>query len=194
MTKPAEHLAFDDFCNLLIPLGALNSPAELHGWLCGKLSGGARLDEAAWRQGALEFLDIDSLDKDADRAVVDLYSVSLQQFEEAAFGLQLLLPDDDSDLETRAQALGQWCHGFLSGFGSAGIAGDRTFSTDASDALRDIAQMVQIGIDEDESDETNESNLFEVIEYVRVAVLNLFEECGVVSSTPSGDDSAPQLH
>ncbi len=41
-------LNFDDLCDLLVPLGTINSPSELHGLLCGKLCGGAQLGEIPW--------------------------------------------------------------------------------------------------------------------------------------------------
>ena len=53
----APTLNFDDFCTLIAPLGAINSPSELHGLLSGKLSGGAELTETRWLLDAVEFLD-----------------------------------------------------------------------------------------------------------------------------------------
>src|SRR5690606_20328345 len=108
---------FDDLCNLLLPLGSLNSPAELHGLLCGKLCGGETLSETRWLLDAVEFLDFTQAPDTAVRdALSGLYQEALAQLRGEAFELALILPDDDSDIGQRLTALDQWCYGFLTGF------------------------------------------------------------------------------
>ncbi|TQV69698.1 UPF0149 family protein [Exilibacterium tricleocarpae] len=187
-----DHLmAFDDLCDVLLPLGALNSPAELHGLLCGKLSGGARLDGQRWLAVAWEFLDLAGEAAGAAAiALEQLHAVTLAQLQDDGFGLELQLPDDDTELEQRLTALSQWCHGFLSGFGSAGIDGRQQLSADASDALRDFAAIVQIGTDEEDDDEA-EAQYMQLVEYVRMATLTLFMEFAAAEPAPVSDR---QLH
>ena len=50
----------------------------------------------------------------------------------------LLLPTDDAPLADRAAALGQWCQGFLHGFGVN--AGGLELSTDAKEVLQEISE------------------------------------------------------
>lgn len=185
MTTTEALISFEELNHLLVPLGALNSPSELHGMLCGKLTGGMRLDSEAWMEEALTFLDIitneDGVVGDdegqAQTAVARLYHVTLSQLEDSQYSFELLLPQDAAELERRTAALGEWCHGFLSGFGSAGLAGDTTFSPDAAEALRDLAAIVSIGESGDEDDEA-EADFAEIVEYVRMAVLTLFADFG----------------
>ena len=192
MSKANSLPDFDEVCNILIPLGALNSPAELHGFLCGRLCGGAEPSESLWRQLCADFLDIDnSFDKDATAMLGRILSVTGSQFAEQAFGLQLLLPDDDSELAIRAETLGQWCHGFLTGFGAAGFKGEQTLSADVADAFRDLAAIVQIGGDIEE-EEGEETNFMEVVEYVRMAVLTIHAECAQPLEDPA--DNTPTVH
>lgn len=189
-------IPFDDLADLLLPQGSLNSPSELHGWLCGKLCGGVRLDEGEWLAQAWEFLDaVGGADREAREAVADLYRVTLAQFNDETFGLQLMLPDDETDLDQRVEALGQWCHGFLSGFGSSGLDGNSQFSADAADSLRDLAQIVQAGLDETELEEA-ETDFIEIAEYVRMAVLTLFADFGQLEFDRDDDDEGPpyRLH
>lgn len=200
MTEVEALIPFDDLADLLLPMGSLNSPSELHGWLCGKLCGGARMEEADWLDQAWEFLDVvGGAGAEAREAVAHLYATTLSQFNDEEFGLQLLLPDDETDLDQRVQALGQWCHGFLSGFGSAGIDGDAQFSADAADALRDLAAIVQAGLgDEDDDEDDAEGDFIEIAEYVRMATLTLFADFGQIEFDRIGreddDNSNSTLH
>jgi len=176
-------LSFDDYCDLLVPVGALNSPAELHGMLCGRLCGGSRLLRADWLSLAWNFLDLvdeqeTKIDQALEDSIAELYNGTLVQLQDESLSLQLLVPDDETDIGQRLQALSQWCYGFLTGFGSSGLSGDQTFSNESAEALRDYASIVQIGTDEDES-EQSETDFFEVSEYVRLAAINMFLEFGL---------------
>lgn len=176
MNEPSQTqiLTFDDLCNLLVPLGTINSPAELHGLLCGKLSGGAALSEVHWLLDAVEFLDFTQAPDESIRAaLVQLYQTTILQLREG-FGLTLLLPEDDIDLSQRTAALGQWCYGFLTGFGSAGITG-RVMTEEAEEGLRDLAAIAQIAI-EDGDNESDEADYMEVTEYIRMLAASLYLE------------------
>ncbi|MES2826194.1 MAG: UPF0149 family protein [Pseudomonadota bacterium] len=167
-------LTFDELCTMLAPLGTINSPAELHGLLCGKLSGGAQLNETRWLLDAVEFLDFNQAPNEYIRiALTNLYHTSVMQLRDG-FGLKLLLPDDDTELSQRTANLGQWCYGFLTGFGSAGKTG-RVMTEEAEDGLRDLAAIAHIAV-EDSEDESDEADYMEVSEYVRMLAASLYLE------------------
>ena len=171
---PAK-IDFDQLANALAPLGTLNSPSELHGLLCGKLAGGAQISEIQWLLDAVEFLDFTQAPEPSIRDLLaQVYQVTREQFRHD-FSLTLLLPDDDELISDRVMALSQWCHGFLTGFGSAN-AKNRQLDEEAQDMLRDLAAIVQIQVDDEEDDETNEADYMEVTEYVRVIASSLYEE------------------
>jgi hypothetical protein len=86
----------------------------------------------------------------------------------------LLLPTDDAPLADRAAALGQWCQGFLTGFG-LNCRGSSMLSTEAKEVLQDLAAISQVQ-DALEESEDGESDYMEVMEYLRVAPLLLFSE------------------
>ena len=186
MSRPEALISYAEFNHYLVPLGALNSPSELHGWLAGKLCGGQRLSSDDWMLSALTFLDVVTDDSgvvgDADgsgqAAIARIYPVTLAQLQDPHFSFDLLLPDDDESLELRAACLGEWCHGFLSGFGSAGLAGEQQIPAESAESLRDLAAIANIGAVVDEQEEDAETNLFELIEYVRMAALTLFADFG----------------
>lgn len=171
---PAK-IDFDRLANALAPLGVLNSPSELHGLLCGKLSGGGKLSEVQWLLDAVEFLDfVQAPDPQIRDMLTEVYLVTCQQLR-GDFALKLLLPDDDELISTRVTALSQWCHGFLTGFGSVENS-NRQLDEDAQDMLRDLAAIVQIQIDDEEDDVNNESDYMEVTEYVRMIASNFYED------------------
>ncbi len=187
MSTPETLISYEELNHLLVPVGALNSPSELHGMLSGKLSAGQRLDNEAWMEEALTFLDVITEDSEgvvgdpeglAQSALARLYVVTLAQLEDDHFGFQVMLPSDDTELDPRSAALGEWCHGFLSGFGSAGLDPKAEFSPEAADALRDLAAIVSIGDGADESDDEVEADFPEIAEYVRMAVLTLCDDFG----------------
>ncbi len=187
MSSVESLISFELLNHLLVPVGALNSPAELHGMLTGKLAGGQRLEGEEWLTQSLEFLDVitneeHGVESDPEGKVqaelARLYHVTLAQLQDQGYSFQMLLPDDEADMEDRTRAVGEWCHGFLTGFGSAGIDPNAKFSEDAADALRDMAAIVSIGDGGDEEEEEAEASLFEIVEYVRMAVLTLFADFG----------------
>jgi uncharacterized protein len=182
---------FDRLANALAPLGVLNSPSELHGLLCGKLSAGAHLSEVQWLLDAVEFLDFTQApDPQIRDLLTEVYLVTRQQLR-GDFALKLLLPDDDELISTRVTALSQWCHGFLTGFGSVDNS-NRQLDEDAQDMLRDLASIVQIQIDDEEDDVNNEADYMEVTEYVRMIASNFYEDLA------AAEDLAPpasqQIH
>lgn len=169
-------LSFDDLANLLAPLGTLNSPSELHGLLCGKFAGGAQLGEINWLLEAVEFLDfISAPDEKVRIALTNLYHTTQQQLQ-GDFSLKLMLPDDETLLSERAACLSQWCHGFLTGFGSAETQGKREISEESEDMLQDLANIVQIQVDDEEDEPSAEADYTEVVEYVRMVANSLYLE------------------
>src|SRR5690606_26089158 len=80
-----------------------------------------------------------------------LREVSKAQFDDDAFGFDLLLPDDSLPLAKRAEALFDWCRGFLGGFGLA--HGDKPLSDEAGEALADLGRLAFASVDENESDD-----------------------------------------
>lgn len=176
-TDSTALLSFEDFCELLLPHGALNSPAELHGTFCGKLCGGATMTQDEWRETALSTLDIaQQADNELLEQIDRLYQTTQQQLSSGDYNLALLLPDDDTELEVQTQALAQWCNGFLLGFGSAGIDPNTQFSSENAEALRDFAAIVQAETDEELEETEQEGDFIELVEYVRIVALNFFEE------------------
>ena len=152
------------------------SAAEIHGLLCGYLSAGARFSHDAWLKLAAELTDITEFRHESSKlALTDLYDGVVAQLEKTDFSFQLMLPDDDLSLAERAEALGSWCQGYLTGFGLQGGHTNESLTDELKEALGDMEQIAQIEI-APEDDEDNESDLTELQEYVRMASMMIYGE------------------
>lgn len=167
-----QQATFDQLADRLVELGGGSHPSELHGLLSGLLAGGLRPGVEAWQRQVASLLGDELLDEVSSQLLAYVYGVTLLQLERGDFSFQLMLPDDDESMEQRAESLGTWCHGFLSGFGEA-IA-DKKLSKDIQDALYELSEIAQI----QESDENDEAERFfiEVSEHVRMALMGVFTE------------------
>ncbi|AMO58415.1 UPF0149 family protein [Endozoicomonas montiporae] len=165
-------ILFDELADRLVELGGGSHPSELHGLLCGLLAGGERPGVEAWQRQVAGMLGDEPLDEVSLQQFAVMYESTRSQLEQGDFGIQVLLPDDEEAMEQRTEALGLWCHGFLSGFGES--AANKKLSDDLNGILHDFSEIAQIQ-ESDESDET-ERFFLEVSEYVRMALLNVFAE------------------
>ena len=156
--------------------------SDLHGSLTGFLCAGGRTSPTHWLTD-LE-LDDDQVGAEAD-VFEQLHADIVAALEDTALAFEPLLPPDSTPLEQRADALVAWCRGFLGGIGLAD-ATERVaaLDDDSQEMLRDIGQIAASNF-EFAGGEEDEQSLTELIEYVRVAVLNLHAEFNRPAATPS---------
>jgi len=108
--------------------------------------------------------------------LVQLQGEIADSLQDTELGFQPLLPDDEVPVADRTLALGQWCGGFLAGFGLAGRFQEADLSEDLRELLTDLGKIASL--DEDiPDDEDNETDLVEIVEYVRMSALLIFTEC-----------------
>jgi uncharacterized protein YgfB (UPF0149 family) len=154
-------------------LGLGVDAAELHGSLCGLISGGRPGDREHWLEQAMS--DPDLAVAEPGSALDQLYRASVDALASPEMGFALLLPDDEAPVSERGEALLAWCRGFLGGFGLA--AGDSpALSEESSEALADLARIAASDLSYDDP-EADEDALEEVAEFVRVAVMLLHSDC-----------------
>lgn len=169
---PIQNSPYHAFATLLAGSGHPVSPAELHGLLLGRSCAGAGFELEPWLVDASELLGAEPADN-VRQALVGLQEMVKGEFSSDDMTVVLLLPSDDAPLRDRAEALGQWCQGFLAGFGLT--ARDTALSTEAMEVLQDLAAIAQVQDALEESDD-GENDYMEVMEYLRVAPLLLFTE------------------
>ncbi len=165
---------YDVIDTLLVRVEAEAFAAECHGFICGQICVTGSAEEGLWK----DFLDVQGNDDDLIQTCYDevghLVMRTLEQMLSAEFGLQLLLPDDDTSMSLRVEALVNWCHGFLVGFGLSEGQSQTGISSECNDVLEDFTQICRLGLDEEEAGE--EQSLMELMEYARMGALLLFEE------------------
>lgn len=183
---PTSSSPYTAFAALLASSGHPVSPAELHGLLLGRSCAGAGFDVDAWLVDAAELLGAAPQDN-VRQALIGLQEMVKGELSGDEVTVVLLLPSDDVPLRERAVALGQWCQGFLGGFGLT--ARDSALSAEAMEVLQDLSAIAQVQNALEDS-EDGENDYMEVMEYLRVAPLLLFSEC----SKPVAAAAKPSLH
>ena len=148
-------------------------PCELHGSLCGYLSGGGKHDRQSWF--ALVMADPLLSPPDADGPMDRLYAASTRQLDSPDFEFELLLPAESRPVSERGDGLVAWCRGFLGGFGLAAGA-KPPISEESEEALGDIARIAASDLSY-EDPEADAAALEEVSEFIRVAVMLLHSDC-----------------
>jgi len=169
-------IGFDDLDDATIRLRLGTDASELHGSLCGYLAGGGRVG----RQPLLAVLQLDGEEVAQAPASLELLqrlvTQSEQELADPELGFEPLLPADDRPLSERADALVDWCRGFLGGFGLAGAGAHAQLSDEAQEILRDLGTIAASSFDFGNESE-DEDALIEVHEFVRVGAMLLFTEC-----------------
>ena len=183
---PNINSPYTAFATLLSSNGHPVSPAELHGLLLGRSCAGAGFDADAWLADAAQLLESEPADN-VRNALIGLQEMVKGELTSDDITVVLLLPGDDEPLTERATALGQWCQGFITGFGLN--AGGKDLSTDAKEVLQDLVAISQVQEALEES-EDGESDYMEVMEYLRVAPLLLYTEL----KQPVEPAAKPSLH
>ncbi|MDM8348701.1 YecA family protein [Pseudomonas sp. sp1636] len=183
---PTSSSPYTAFAALLASSGHPVSPAELHGLLLGRSCAGAGFAIDAWLVDAAELLGAAPQDN-VRQALIGLQEMVKGELCGDEVTVVLLLPSDDAPLGERAAAIGQWCQGFLGGFGLT--AGDSALSAEAMEVLQDLSAIAQVQNALEES-EDGENDYMEVMEYLRVAPLLLFSEC----AKPVAATAKPSLH
>ena len=184
MSTPSSPYAA--FAALLSSAGHSVSPAELHGMLLGRSCAGAGFEAEPWLLDAADLLGGEPQDN-VRQALIGLQEMVKGELCSEDIAVVLLLPDDETPLAQRAIALGQWCQGFLGGFGLT--ARDGALSAEAMEVLQDLSAIAQVQSALEES-EDGENDYMEVMEYLRVAPLLLFAECAKLAAPAA----KPSLH
>ncbi len=135
-------------------------------------AGGNRVPAAAAAAGE----DEKPAAKPDEEVLQRLYRETVDQLENPAFGLRLLLPDDEQPLGLRTEALADWCKGFLFGLGVGGVENYRQTPAAVQEIVKDFTEITRACHEENEDSELDEVSFMEVMEYVRVGAMLVYEE------------------
>jgi yecA family protein len=167
---------YDDVDDWFLSLEAEATPAELHGQLSGLIAGNGTPKPNQWLAICSELLEVNVQPGTpiADELCA-LIEIVTQQFSVEGFGLELLVPDEQTPMLERVEGLGQWCQGFLTGFALAGNTqqGWKNLSEESREVLTDLASIAQVMVDEDDA-EQQEQDYLELLEYVRLGAIQVW--------------------
>ncbi len=176
VSESKDKMNFTEFNNLLIDARAGSHAAECHGFLSGYLCVTDSISSDTVRHFLLADMDNNEADR-CEQKISELANEISSGLSSEEFGFELLLPEEDSDLVQRSEALIQWCEGFLSGLGTAGITDPDILSLECRELINDLNKICQLDLDDlKNSGNDDESAFFELTEYVRIGATTLHDE------------------
>jgi len=169
--------SYDELEERLDSAAAVSGAAEAHGLLCGIICACGKASPGTWLDHVLgEGNSLSAAAQECSELLDGLQPEILSQFNDDSFEFVLLLPGDAASLWQRTQALSRWCAGYLFGLALGGIKDDATFPGETGEVIRDFYEISNAGFIADPADEENEEAYMEIMEYVRMSVLLMYEE------------------
>ena len=170
---------YEQLNEMLITSGAGVHASECHGFLSALVCGNGQVQEQKIREYFL--LDSDEI-VNADECFSHLKALA-EDIEAKMYSsdldLELLLVDEDDALAARGRSLAEWCQGFMSGMGLSGVK-DEQIPSDSQELIGDFYKIANLDADnendKDDSDKGNDFALMELIEYVRMGTIYIFED------------------
>jgi yecA family protein len=150
--------------------------AEAHGILCAMVCAGQPRAEELWVDELLKGVDDnDLLAQECRQSLRQLAECTRDEIGGAEFEFAPMLPDESTSLAERAVALYDWARGFLYGLGLNGL-NENELSDQGREILGDISSITRLDLDDLEDSPDNEDALMELTEFLRVAVMLVYEE------------------
>ena len=176
-----QALDYDEFSNQLFEQGLADTPASLHGAMCGAMAAGGEREPDYYLAAVSQALDLD-LHGALAELCLRLVRTTQTALADEEFDFQLFLPDDEVDITIRVAAVGDWCTSFMAGFALLIAQTDPAgLDDETAEILKDMSAIAGVDADVDvdtgeEDEEEAEHSYFEITEYLRVATMNLYLE------------------
>lgn len=164
-------------------------PSQVHGLICGILCGNPNND-AAWE----ELITGSEKKGKTHDMLQELHDLSAQQLKDFLFEFQLLMPEDSNDLPERAEALTLWCQGFLTGLKLAQVQLIDREPSELTEAINDLIEIAKMNYDEVVASEEDEAAYVELVEFVRMAVILIYQDLHEAEAEKNTRSSSKHLH
>jgi len=191
---------YDELEQALRRCGSSCNAGQVHGLLCSRLAIAGADGANQWFAQVLAETSPDNALRAECEAMLDtLCATTWRQLVERQSEFQLLLPDEGDSTGLRAEAMAQWCEGFLHGLVSEKhneALKKRLAADPLADIIRDMLQITRAGADEEIDEDEEESAWVELVEYLRVATQLAYEELADFRSPDeeSLQDGSDTLH
>ena len=177
MQDSVEYTELDD---ALRRCGSNWNAATAHGFLCGRVALRGAEAGSEWLDRVLESVAPGAASRDDCAGRLDaLFHATRQALSERQSEFVPLLPRDTNPTSVRAEALANWCEGFLHGLVAAKHAEavkSKLASEPIADIVRDLLEITRAAVDGDAGDDSDEEAYIELVEYIRVAAQLVYEE------------------
>lgn len=169
-------IQYDEVTDALKRMNLEQDAAEIHGGLCGLFCTVNGLDAPFWLDNNLtaapeeDAYTVDALASESRTLLTQLFNDTEKQLSGEGFDFQLFLPDDNSGLFSRVEALSNWCQGFLFGLSQGGLTDPEGLPGDLPEIVKDIVEISRAESYELDDDAQDEKDFMELVEFVRVAI------------------------
>jgi len=188
-------IQYDEINDALKRISVEQDAAEVHGALCGLFCTVNGLDAPFWLDNSLtntpeeDAYTVDALNSESRSLLTLLFNDTEKQLSGEDFDFQLFLPDDNSGLYTRVEALSNWCQGFLFGLSQGGLTDPEGLPGELPDIVKDLVEISRAESYELDNDAEDEKDFMELVEFVRVAVQLFVDEMQQFQVKEPEDDS-----
>ncbi len=189
MTQIPSLPSYTEIANLLLNAHTSFTPSQIHGLFCGYICATSGKIDNRWEKIVLG----KNKNDECRELLQQLYETSYHQMSEFSFEFSLILPNDDVDINARTEALGLWCQGFLSGLEQCQIPLQNREESDVTETLNDIIEIAQVNFGDIADDDEDETAYFELVEYVRLGALMIFQDLKVADPKNISNENN-QLH
>jgi uncharacterized protein len=163
-------------------------PSQVHGIMCGIFCGSPQ--NTAWE----ELITGGKEPGKTHELLQKLYDVSAKQLKDFLFDFQLVLPPDSEDLPKRAEALSLWCQGFLTGLKLAHVPIVERTPSEMTEAINDLIEIAKMNYEDVVASEEDEVAYVELVEYVRMAIILIYQDQREIEAANRVPDQSNHLH
>lgn len=169
--------SFDSVQESLKLFESLGEASQTHGLLCALFAGRVKLHRQAWINSLMtEMPDkSDPIMKDAQSVLTQLFSVTQEAFQHEEPFIDPLLPMEDAPLISRIEALAEFAKGFVMGLNLMGVVLKNNPNPVVQEAIDDLLNISCLAPQNEEGEEA-EKAFFELVEYLKVAMVQMHWE------------------
>ena len=188
--KPIDLPTYDELDRVLSQTTLKLHPSQVHGLICGILCGNVS-GAAAWES----LVTGDGKENPETHALLlSLHEASAKQLNDFLLDFQIVLPTDSEALPVRAEALTLWCQGILTGLKMAQIPIVEREPGDLTEAINDLVEIAKMNYEEVVANEEDEAAYTELVEYIRMAVIYIYQDLHEKQAPISAKSTSKHLH
>ncbi len=189
-----------EFNSLLDKNGIEARPAECQGMLCGLLCSRPDISHISWatllldESASLDDMpdsgkDVPELSAELNALLKHLYDDTVSRLTGHDYDLRLVLESDDEPLALRTEVLAEWCRGFFFGLGVSTEMAFDNMPEEVREVIQDFTQIAALSHDMEEEPEEDERAYVELVEYVRMGTLLVFQALNPAVAGPGEKDT-----